>query len=86
MSTTLLHGDLDTPQVTLDDKTMQLIHFGVSLQEITIFKNFRNFVQINLPYLPMAMVLAGIAPDCNPLLGEQLEVLVRQLSVREKKS
>jgi hypothetical protein len=32
----------------------------------------------------MAMVLARIAPDRNPLLGEQLEVLVRQLSVRGK--
>jgi hypothetical protein len=63
---------------------MRLVHFGVSLQEIIIFKNFPNFEQINLPYLPMAMVLAGIAPDRNPLLGEQLEVLVRQLSVRGK--
>jgi hypothetical protein len=63
---------------------MQLVHFGVSLQEIIIFKHFQNFEQINLPYLPMTMVLAGIAPDRNPLLGEQLEVLVRQLSAREK--
>jgi hypothetical protein len=50
-----------------------------------IFINFQNFLLIHLPYLPMAMVLAGIAPDRNPLLGEQLEVLVRQLSVRKKR-